>query len=125
MPRYGCDLCQGTHPVRPFHRQLPGRQTPLRRHAGAAGRRRSAAAHAAGLRDGDDQAVAASVAKMVCSEAFLEVALDNMRIHGGIGFTWEHDAHLYMRRAKTTQLIFGTPDHHAQRLATLVTSSSP
>ncbi|PQD98923.1 acyl-CoA dehydrogenase [Mycobacterium sp. EPG1] len=86
---------------------------------------RSAAAHAAGLRDGDDQAVAASVAKMVCSEAFLEVALDNMRIHGGIGFTWEHDAHLYMRRAKTTQLIFGTPDHHAQRLATLVTSSSP
>ncbi|ORB29202.1 acyl-CoA dehydrogenase family protein [Mycolicibacterium parafortuitum] len=86
---------------------------------------RSAAEYAAGLPDGDEQAVAASVAKMVCSEAFLEVALDNMRIHGGIGFTWEHDAHLYMRRAKTTQLIFGTPDHHAQRLATLVTSSSP
>lgn len=53
-------------------------------------------------------------------EAFLQVALDNMRIHGGIGFTWEHDAHLYVRRAKASQLIFGDPDYHAQRLATLV-----
>ncbi|KUI07172.1 acyl-CoA dehydrogenase [Mycobacterium lehmannii] len=85
---------------------------------------RSAVRHAAGLSEGEDQAVAASVAKMACSEAFLQVALDNMRIHGGIGFTWEHDAHLYVRRAKATQLIFGTPDYHAQRLADLVTSSS-
>ncbi|KUI22473.1 acyl-CoA dehydrogenase [Mycobacterium sp. GA-1285] len=83
---------------------------------------RSAAQHAAELPDGEELAVAASVAKMACSEAFLQVALDNMRIHGGIGFTWEHDAHLYVRRAKATQLIFGTPDYHAQRLATLVTS---
>ncbi|KUH82929.1 MULTISPECIES: acyl-CoA dehydrogenase family protein [unclassified Mycobacterium] len=83
---------------------------------------RSAVRHAAGLPDGAEQAVAASVAKMVCSEAFLQVALDNMRIHGGIGFTWEHDAHLYVRRAKATQLIFGTPDYHAQRLATLVST---
>ena len=60
---------------------------------------------------------------MACSEAFLHVALDNMRIHGGIGFTWEHDAHLYVRRAKATQLIFGSPDYHAQRLADLVTSA--
>jgi alkylation response protein AidB-like acyl-CoA dehydrogenase len=50
--------------------------------------------------------------------------LDNMRIHGGIGFTWEHDAHLYVRRAKATELIFGSPDHHAERLSALVTSSS-
>ncbi|MCV7023092.1 acyl-CoA/acyl-ACP dehydrogenase [Mycolicibacterium novocastrense] len=85
---------------------------------------RSAVRHAAGLAEGEDQAVAASVAKLACSEAFLQVALDNMRIHGGIGFTWEHDAHLYVRRAKATQLIFGTPDYHAQRLAELVTSSS-
>ncbi|OBK81014.1 acyl-CoA dehydrogenase family protein [Mycobacterium sp. 1164985.4] len=85
---------------------------------------RSAVRHAANLPEGEEQAVAASVAKMACSEAFLQVALDNMRIHGGIGFTWEHDAHLYVRRAKATQLIFGTPDYHAQRLADLVTSSS-
>ncbi|MGV0643707.1 acyl-CoA dehydrogenase family protein [Mycolicibacterium sp. XJ2546] len=84
---------------------------------------RSAVQHAAEVPD-DDLSVAASVAKLSCSEAFLQVALDNMRIHGGIGFTWEHDAHLYVRRAKASQLIFGSPDHHAQRLATLVTSSS-
>ncbi|MBV8965907.1 MAG: acyl-CoA/acyl-ACP dehydrogenase, partial [Mycobacteriaceae bacterium] len=83
---------------------------------------RSAALHAAESADGSDLPVAASVAKMACSEAFLQVALDNMRIHGGIGFTWEHDAHLYVRRAKATELIFGSPDYHAQRLATLVTT---
>jgi alkylation response protein AidB-like acyl-CoA dehydrogenase len=66
--------------------------------------------------------MAASVAKMACSEAFLQVALDSMRIHGGIGFTWEHDAHLYVRRAKAGELIFGSPDHHAQRMADLVST---
>lgn len=80
---------------------------------------RSAAVHAAESADGSDLPIAASVAKMACSEAFLQVALDNMRIHGGIGFTWEHDAHLYVRRAKATELVFGSPDDHAQRLATL------
>ena len=82
---------------------------------------RSAAVHAAEAADGADLSIAASVAKMACSEAFLHVALDNMRIHGGIGFTWEHDAHLYVRRAKATQLILGSPDFHAERLADLVT----
>lgn len=81
---------------------------------------RSAESHAAEVAATDDLPTAASVAKMVCSEAFLQVALDNMRIHGGIGFTWEHDAHLFVRRAKVSQLIFGDPDYHAQRLATLV-----
>ncbi|ASW89871.1 acyl-CoA dehydrogenase family protein [Mycobacterium marseillense] len=81
---------------------------------------RSAESHAAEVAGTDDLPTAVSVAKMVCSEAFLQVALDNMRIHGGIGFTWEHDAHLYVRRAKVSQLIFGDPDYHAQRLATLV-----
>lgn len=85
---------------------------------------RSAAIHAAGAADEDDLSIAASVAKMACSEAFLQVALDSMRIHGGIGFTWEHDAHLYVRRAKATQLMLGSPDFHTERLARLVTSSS-
>jgi alkylation response protein AidB-like acyl-CoA dehydrogenase len=84
---------------------------------------RSAAAHAAEVADTDELPRAAAVAKMVCSEALLQAAVDNMRIHGGIGFTWEHDAHLYVRRAKSAQLIFGSPDYHAQRLADLVTSS--
>ncbi len=83
---------------------------------------RSAAMHAAEVADTGELATAASVAKMTCSEAFLHVALDNMRIHGGIGFTWEHDAHLFVRRAKASQLTFGSPDFHAQRLASLITT---
>lgn len=83
---------------------------------------RSAAVHAAETADGGDLSLAASVAKMACSETFLQVALDNMRIHGGIGFTWEHDAHLYVRRAKAGELMFGSPDHHAQRMADLVST---
>ena len=81
---------------------------------------RSAESHAADMAGTDELPTAASIAKMVCSEAFLHVALGNMRIHGGIGFTWEHDAHLFVRRAKASQLIFGNPDYHAQRLAILV-----
>lgn len=84
---------------------------------------RSAVSHAAEVAHTDDLPTTASVAKLVCSEAFLHVALDNMRIHGGIGFTWEHDAHLFVRRAKASQLIFGDPDYHAQRLATLVSAT--
>ena len=83
---------------------------------------RSAVVHAAAA-DVDELPVAASVAKLAASETLLHAAVDNMRIHGGIGFTWEHDAHLYVRRAKSTELVFGTPDYHAERLATLVSSS--
>lgn len=84
---------------------------------------RSAVFHAAQATDDRERAVAASVAKVACSEALLQVSFDNMRIHGGIGFTWEHDAHLYVRRAKATELMFGSPDHHLARLADLVSSS--
>ena len=86
---------------------------------------RSAAMHAAQVADAADSAdlpIAASVTKMACSEALLQAALDNMRVHGGIGFTWEHDAHLYVRRAKASQLMFGSPDLHTQRLANLITT---
>jgi alkylation response protein AidB-like acyl-CoA dehydrogenase len=86
---------------------------------------RSAAMHAAEVADTPDSAelsIAATVTKIASSEAFLLAALDNMRVHGGIGFTWEHDAHLYVRRAKASQLMFGSPDTHAQRLADLITT---
>jgi alkylation response protein AidB-like acyl-CoA dehydrogenase len=81
---------------------------------------RSAASHAAEVTDTPEVSTAASVAKLACSEALLQTATDNMRIHGGIGFTWEHDAHLYLRRAKAGQLMFGSPGFHAQRLADFV-----
>jgi alkylation response protein AidB-like acyl-CoA dehydrogenase len=63
---------------------------------------------------------AAALAKACCSDAFFQVAAENIQVHGGTGFTWEHDAHLYFRRAKSSQLLFGDPVHHRSRLADLV-----
>ena len=63
-----------------------------------------------------DPRVAAAVAHVVCSEAFLFVAAENIQVHGGIGFTWEHPAHLYYRRAKSSQLFFGGPAVYHERL---------
>ncbi len=63
---------------------------------------------------------AASLAKAFCSEACLKATEDNIQVHGGIGFTWEHTAHLYFKRAKTSQLLFGDPQYHRELLARAV-----
>jgi alkylation response protein AidB-like acyl-CoA dehydrogenase len=55
-----------------------------------------------------------------CTETFFHVSATNIQIHGGIGFTWEHPAHLYLKRAKTTELLFGTADEWRERLAILL-----
>jgi len=70
---------------------------------------RSAVRYAAWAADEapDELPVAAGLARDACSEAFFQVAADTIQVHGGIGFTWEHDAHLYYRRAKSSQLLFG------------------
>jgi alkylation response protein AidB-like acyl-CoA dehydrogenase len=77
---------------------------------------RSAAYYAAwAAQDGSDELpLVASLAKACCSEAYFRAAADNIQIHGGIGFTWEHDAHLYYRRAKSTELMLGTPAEHRE-----------
>jgi alkylation response protein AidB-like acyl-CoA dehydrogenase len=59
--------------------------------------------------DPDELRIVAPTAKSYCSEAFFSVAAETIQVHGGIGFTWEHDAHLYFKRAKTDELMFGTP----------------
>ncbi|MEV0636114.1 acyl-CoA dehydrogenase family protein [Streptomyces sp. NPDC050619] len=59
----------------------------------------------------------ASLAKAFCSEACLRATAENIQVHGGIGFTWEHPAHLYLKRAKTSQLLFGDPAYHRELLA--------
>jgi alkylation response protein AidB-like acyl-CoA dehydrogenase len=64
--------------------------------------------------------IAASIAHCYCSEAFTRAAASCIQVHGGIGFTWEHSAHLYYRRAKSTELLFGHPAQHRRRLATLL-----
>jgi alkylation response protein AidB-like acyl-CoA dehydrogenase len=63
--------------------------------------------------------VSASIAKTLCSEAFLHVATENIHVNGGIGFTWEHPAHLYFRRAKSGEMLLGTPTYHRRRFARL------
>jgi alkylation response protein AidB-like acyl-CoA dehydrogenase len=68
----------------------------------------------------DELPVAAALAGSVCSEAYTRVALDNIQNHGGIGFTWEHPAHLYAKRAKSSQLFLGSPGRHRARLGTLL-----
>jgi alkylation response protein AidB-like acyl-CoA dehydrogenase len=62
----------------------------------------------------------ASLAKAYCSEAYFHAAAENIQIHGGIGFTWEHPAHLYFKRAKSSELIFGDPTYHRELLATRI-----
>ncbi|HSJ72164.1 MAG TPA: acyl-CoA dehydrogenase family protein [Acidimicrobiia bacterium] len=78
---------------------------------------RSVAWHAAvTLDDPDEAAIMVPLAKAVCSDAFLKVAGDTIQIHGGIGFTWEHDAHLYLKRAKADSLLLGSVGSHRDRL---------
>jgi alkylation response protein AidB-like acyl-CoA dehydrogenase len=80
---------------------------------------RSAAYYAgwAAAEDNDELPVVASLAKSYCSEAYFHAAAENIQIHGGIGFTWEHPAHLYFKRAKSSELLFGDPAYHRELLA--------
>ena len=82
---------------------------------------RSAARYAAAcLASGDpDAPVAVALAKASCSEAAVHAAEECVQLHGGIGFTWEHPAHLYLKRAKSSSIGFGTPDWHRAVLADL------
>jgi alkylation response protein AidB-like acyl-CoA dehydrogenase len=61
--------------------------------------------------------LAASAAKVYCSQAYSKIAGDAIQVHGGIGFTWEHPAHLYFKRAKGSEAMFGTPAYHRDLLA--------
>jgi alkylation response protein AidB-like acyl-CoA dehydrogenase len=70
------------------------------------------------LADGQpDATLATHVAKAYCSDAYFDVATESIHIHGGIGFTWEHPGHLYFRRAKSSQLMFGDATFHRERIA--------
>jgi alkylation response protein AidB-like acyl-CoA dehydrogenase len=64
--------------------------------------------------------VLASLLKAYASEVYSHVAGENIQIHGGIGFTWEHDAHLYLKRAKASELFLGDASYHRERLATRI-----
>ncbi|XUL92909.1 acyl-CoA dehydrogenase family protein [Streptomyces galilaeus] len=64
--------------------------------------------------------LAASAAAVVCTGAYRLATTEYVQLHGGIGFTWEHAAHLYLRRARADEALFGTGDDHRLRLAGLL-----
>ncbi|MEU2042452.1 acyl-CoA dehydrogenase family protein [Nocardia niwae] len=67
-----------------------------------------------------DTETATALAAAYCSQVAVHVAEEAVQLHGGIGMTWEHPAHLYLKRAKADQIALGTPAHHRERLADLV-----
>jgi alkylation response protein AidB-like acyl-CoA dehydrogenase len=68
-------------------------------------------------RDVTELPMVAAIAGSTCSEAALLAASESIQVHGGIGCTWEHPAHLYLKRATTDRLLFGDPQRHLERLA--------
>lgn len=66
---------------------------------------------------------AASVAKSYCSDAYFANAGDAIQLFGGVGFTWEYDVHLYFKRAKSSEHMFGSGAQHRERLASMVLDS--
>jgi alkylation response protein AidB-like acyl-CoA dehydrogenase len=83
---------------------------------------RSAAYYAAWVaaEEPDELEAAAAMAKAYCSETYFQCASENIQVHGGIGFTWEHDAHLYFKRAKSSEVLLNTPSQHRERIASRV-----
>jgi alkylation response protein AidB-like acyl-CoA dehydrogenase len=88
---------------------------------------RSAAYYAAwALTESDPQAsLAVSIAKAYCSDAYREVANRGVQVHGGIGFTWEHDLQLYYKRSKSSETLFGDATFHRERIARVVLDGKP
>ncbi|QSR24853.1 acyl-CoA dehydrogenase [Nocardioides aromaticivorans] len=70
--------------------------------------------------DRPDAPLLASMAKQAASDAYAQAAGNNIQIHGGIGFTWEHEAHLWFRKAKASGALFGTAREHRSRIADLL-----
>jgi len=88
---------------------------------------RAAARYAAAClaREDPDTPVAVALAKAACSDIAVRAAQECVQLHGGIGFTWEHPAHLYLKRAKSSSIGFGTPDRHRASLAGLADLPGP
>ena len=80
---------------------------------------RSATYYAAWAVDADapDRSLAASMAKAYVSDAYRKIAGDGIQVHGGIGFTWEHDMHLYFKRAKSSEVTLGDATYHRELVA--------
>ena len=67
--------------------------------------------------DGDELPLVASLAKAYCSDAYFHCAANAIQIHGGVGFTWEYDVHLYFKRARSTEIFLGDAAYHRELVA--------
>jgi alkylation response protein AidB-like acyl-CoA dehydrogenase len=67
-----------------------------------------------------DVDMAASMAKSWCGETYKQATFDGIQIHGGIGYTWDHDMHLYLKRAKASEVTFGDSDYHREKVAQML-----
>ncbi|HWF76421.1 MAG TPA: acyl-CoA dehydrogenase family protein [Caulobacteraceae bacterium] len=70
----------------------------------------------AAAEDADDMPALASLAKAAASEAYLQTAIHTIQIHGGVGFTWDNDTHLWFKRAKSSEVFLGDPTLHRERM---------
>ena len=88
---------------------------------------RSTAYHAvwALAEESPESDLAVSIAQATCSAAFSRIAADTIQVHGGIGFTWDHQAHLYCKRAATDAVLLGSAEQHRCRVAELVLDTAP
>ncbi|MBT8766007.1 acyl-CoA dehydrogenase family protein [Metapseudomonas boanensis] len=68
--------------------------------------------------------LAAALAKARCSEAFFHCAAESIQLHGGVGFTWEYDPHLYFKRARASEAFLGSPSWHRERIAAALLGES-
>ena len=69
---------------------------------------------------GDELALTAAMAKARSSDAYRRMSSENIQIHGGVGFTWEYDCHLYFKRAKAVEVTYGNAGQHRERIADLL-----
>jgi alkylation response protein AidB-like acyl-CoA dehydrogenase len=67
--------------------------------------------------DDERRGIASSAAKVAASDCERIMSKEGIQLHGGIGYTWEHDMHLYVRRAKSDSLLIGSPGEHRERIA--------
>ena len=80
---------------------------------------------AASLDDGDREAVAnAHLAKACASDIYVQTAIHAVQIHGGIGFTWDNDTHLWFKRAKSSEMLLGDADYHRELMISELASLS-
>lgn len=86
----------------------------------ATARALDAADSGTGTDSGSDATLFALATAAVCSTAYVKAASDNVQVHGGIGYTWEHGAHLHVKRSRGSAVLFGTPAEHRQALSRLL-----